>query len=64
MLAYHHGASVEHVKTAAKKAHLSSWHVLEGHVAVSQLTGGDAQAVDVRAEVVALQVLKGKQTVK
>lgn len=41
------------------RTHLSGWHVLEGHVSIGQLAGCDAQAVDVGAEVVALQVLRG-----
>lgn len=43
----------------AASAHLSSRHVLKGHVSVGQLAGGDAEAVDVGAKVVALEVLSG-----
>lgn len=40
--------------------HLGGRHVLEGHVPVGQLTGRNPQAVNVRAGIVTLKVLRGE----
>lgn len=47
----------------AASPHLSSRHVLKGHVSVGQLAGGDAEAVDVGAKVIALEVLSGNNRI-